>query len=189
METSTIGALRVSCLEVDSFSHSTNPEYFSREFDEHTQHDVLRLKNVCWLEMKHTFKLVKRGEYQFVMRMKFGEDFYWPSGDGGEMVHIKSCWRSNKNDANFENAFNFHTNDWEKIRAYINEGTPLEDFPAGCSFKNHDKESGWFDFVVDEPIILEDDNQDVLVRFSDTENNYWKEGMVWDYIELVPFYC
>jgi len=182
--------VRISCADVDFFPHSSNPSYFSKEQDTLLEHDVLRLTSVCWLEIKHTFKNVNPGRYKYLMRMKFGENFRWPSYFGdNQLVKFRTSWKNNKDSPPCENEVRFKSGDWANIKKYLDDGEVFDGFPVGCSFQNHDKASGWFDLVMDEPIVLKSNTNEVFSQFLDIENGSWKSGIIWDYIELNPFYA
>ena len=178
---------RISCLNVDTFPHSSNPEYFERSRNEYLERDVVTLITVCWLEIKHEINNVLPGQYHFVMRLMFTEDFSWPSGwgDSNDLVRFKVSW--NDGDGSKRSIeMNFPSSLWDEIRDFIVDDKPIENMPVNCAFEKNDNEHGWFNIRILEPICLLAENTDVFCQFSDIENGWWKSGIAWDFIELVP---
>jgi hypothetical protein len=48
-----------------------------------------------------------------------------------------------------------------------------------------DELSSWFDFIISEPMELHAKGE-VFIRFADVENRFWKGGLMFDYVELLP---
>ena len=178
--------LRVSCTDVDTFPHSTNPSYFEISEDEVLKHNIVTLKDVCWLEIRHKFKAVKPGKYKAAMRIKFTENFHWPTYNN-ENVRIKAHWSEygNGDKVECDREVIFSSSDWKEIKKMVEEEKVFEGLPPEGRLVNCDKELGWFDFQLSDPIEIHKET-DLGFIFQDVKNNGWKSGIAFDYIELAP---
>ena len=179
--------VRVSCTDVDSFPHSINTQYFDLQFDENLKHNVLELKSVCWLEIKHKFKAVKPGKYRAAMRIKFTDQFYWPSYNKKNKVQLKAIFLDDPlSDTEIYREVFFPSSDWSEIKEMVEKERVNENLPPGCKLSNIDNKSGWFDLELSGPIELHNESY-VEFIFRDIENRGWKTGMAFDYVELAPY--
>ena len=177
--------VRVSCTDVDFFPHSTDANFFNISEDEYLQHNVVTLKSVCWLEIKHSFKSVKPGKYKAAMRIKFcDDDFEWPSY--GDFDVLLGVWWKDSGDIEHSHKGVFKSADWYNIKVMVEEGKSFNGFPSNCALNNHDKSEGWFNFELSDEIIIDQETQ-VKFSFQDVRNSGWKSGLCFDFIELIPF--
>merc|ERR1719300_848626 len=74
---------RVSVAEEKThFAHRGDPRYIVVERDDVLCRNIVRVKEVCWLELSHVWKAVQPGSYQVSIRLKLGKYFTWPSARG-----------------------------------------------------------------------------------------------------------
>ena len=73
------------------FPHRDNPNYVTVEMDDHLGRDVVRVREVCWLQVNNTWERVTSGVYNVSIIMKIGDNFRWPHTDQ-QMTHWTVRW-------------------------------------------------------------------------------------------------
>lgn len=157
--------------------------YIVPEHDNDLQRTVVRLITICWLDIKKSFARVLPGAYKALIRMDI-QDGSWPSGREG--TNIRVHW--NDCHGNHEMRINLPARKWKRLRySLVNNLRRMNDsrleLGNGWKVRNYDSTTGWFDFCLDWFYV--GSTCDVRVEFSDF-NGSWKDGIRWDYIELMP---
>ena len=174
---------RVSVVqEKVGFPHRNNPSYVVVERDDTLGREVVRVKQVCWLQVNHTWEGVRPGEYKVAIRIKIGENFRWPhrpeemtqwtvkwpgEGVGGErVVLVSKDW-------------------WNCIR---NRQTPSLEVGQGLSAEWESVKGNLTGWVrVEMPKVVVEKEGQVSFELKDVQCPWWKGDILFDFIELRKF--
>ena len=166
----------VATIDYYNFIHKGNPEYIFERYDHTLKRNIVVLKNVCWLDLNHTFQDVSRGQYKMILRIKLN-DVYWPGGANDEPTKIACTWECNGEPHTVVGKIG--PDQWNQM-----ERDPYKSLD-NCWVSDVDEDDGWFSVCMGPLIITKTCN--VWISFRDVVNMWWKSGILWDYLELRPF--
>lgn len=156
--------------------------YIVPEHDDDLGRDVVRLITISWLDIKQSFASVLPGAYRALIRMDI-QDGSWPSGREGSNIRVN--WQDSYGDHDIR--INLPARKWKRLRNILvnnlrRDNTKLK-LGNGWTVENYDSSNGWFDFCLE--CFYVGSTCDVGVEFTDF-NGSWKDGIRWDYVELMP---
>ena len=146
-------------------------------YDDYLGRDVVVIRQICWLHLEHVFINVVPGNYRACIRMEVN---YVTWGCHANPAIFRVYWYDV--DGYREKRAEVKSQLWRSVRSHLIESNTVR--LDGAILLNYDDGTGWFDFTLED--ITVSTTTDVCVEFKDTENNWWKEGMRWDYLEMVP---
>jgi len=73
------------------FPHRDNPTYVVVEMNDLLGREVVRVREVCWLQVNNTWEGVRPGVFKVSILIKIGDNFRWPHTDQ-QMTHWTVRW-------------------------------------------------------------------------------------------------
>ena len=159
------------------FPHAGDNAYIPIYYDDELQREIVEIKNVCWLHLQHRFSAVRFGSYRAVLRMEIN-NVAW--GRHEEPAKIRVYWEDT--DGLHEKRTEIKWDRWPLLLNSLANSKCVSS--NGASLSNYDSDTGWFDFCLQDFNLTS--TTDVHFEFNDIANDWWKSGMRWDYLELIP---
>lgn len=167
---------RVLIRDID-FPKKGNEDFFPIYFDNNLGREIVEVNNVRALHLGYTFEDVQSGNYQVSLRMEINA-ISWGRHEAPARIRIH--WDDSEDICEIKTEIKWDR--WSFLRNHLRKSKSVNS--NGAFLTNFDPNTGWFDYCIQNVEIKE--TSDVNFEFNDVENDMWKSGMRWDYLELSP---
>jgi len=171
---------RVSVVqETVGFPHRGNRTYVAVERDDKLGREVVRVREVCWLQVGYTWEGIRPGVFQVAVRIKIGDNFRWPHR-AQEMTHWTVRWPGEG--VGGEKVVMVNKEWWTMIK---NKQTPGREVGQGLRVEWEEvkgEHTGWVRVIL--PVVLVETEGSISFELKDVECPWWKADLLFDFIEL-----
>ena len=161
------------------FPHRGNSSYVVVEEDPILGRQIVTIRQICWLEIGHTFPATP-GIFSVSLRLRVNsENFRWPHEDTDPTVFSVSYP-------------SFSGQETKSVSVYRNWWTALKEpwamsvpFTEGLSVTWEElgtgERTGWVSVTTDPVTVTEGE---IVFRMRDVECPHWKSGLSFDFLQL-----
>ena len=156
------------------FPHRGNSNYVLVEEDPTLGRKIVTVREICWLEIGHTFS-VTPGTYSVSLRLRVNPgDFRWPHKDTDPTIFSLSYPSSSGQESRSVSVYK----DWWNALTRTASSPPL---PHIEGLSVHMEDGGW-GMVTMAPVTVTEGG--LVFRMRDVECPHWKSGLSFDFLQL-----
>ena len=167
------------CDERVHFPHRGNLHYILTEEDPTLRRQIASVKEVCWLEIRHSFP-VTPGTYSVSLRLRVSpRTFRWPHRNTDPTVFSINYPSASGQDSC---SISVYKNWWTALKKPWTTPVPaIEGISVNWEELRPGERTGWVSVTLD-PVTVTEGELEFQMR--DVECPWWKSGLLFDFIQL-----
>ena len=166
------------------FPHRGNSNNVLVEEDPTLGRQIVTIRDICWLEIGHTFS-VTPCTYSVSLRLRVNpEVFRWPHNDK-EPTTFSLSYPLPSGDQ-WSTSVNVYSNWWNALKRPWTSPLPdIEGLSVNFEEARPEERSGWVTVILG-PVMVTQDS--LVFRMRDVECPHWKSGISFDFLQLIRHY-